>query len=66
MSLPKYALCNSAQAQDIEANIKTKHPEWSDQEVEEELRVSQRNLGMYNKYNEKGKIRKPKVEKPNG
>ena len=63
MSFKKYALCNIALAQDIEAEIRAEYPQWKDKKVEKELRKVQQKMTMYNKFNTKEKMKRPKRPK---
>ena len=63
MSFKKYALCNAALSQDVEAEIRAEHPSWNDKKVEKELRKVQKIMTMYNKFNTKEKMKRQKKPK---
>ena len=62
MKAISYAFCNAGYVQDLEAEIRAKHPKWDDEKVAEELLKVQRKATLFNAKNKKPK--KPK--KPKG
>ncbi len=59
MSFKKYALCNAALAQDIVKEITDADATLTDSQVDDELRIVQQKMTMYNKLNEASRMKKP-------
>ncbi len=60
MSFKMYALCNAALAQDIVKEILDADASLTDSQVDDELRIVQQKMTMYNKLNEASRMKKPK------